>query len=175
MSASFQLSPDDFRLFQRVVGRRFAQEHGRFGLQFVLSVAAWFCVSMALTAFFRIWSQAPDFARPFGLLVGLLFAGFLVAIAMPHLAQRRFLARALSPRGAFLAPQTVHASEESLVFTSDAARSEVPWRSVLARAEDERNHYLFIDAVHAMIIPKSAVATLGPVFDRKLGELASCR
>lgn len=173
MSASFQLSPDDFRLFQRVVGRRFVQEHGRFGLPFLLGVAAWFCVSMALTAYFRIWSQAPDFARPFGVLVGLLVAGFLVAIAMPHLAQRRFLARALSPRGAFLAPQTVHVTEDGLSFASDTSRSELPWRSVLDRAEDDRNHYLFIDAMHAMVIPKSAVAALGPVFDRKLGEVAS--
>lgn len=172
MSASFQLSSDDFRLFQRVVGRRFVQAHGRFGFPFLLNVAAWFCVSMALTAFFRIWSQAPDFARSFGVLVGLLVAGFLVAIAMPHVAQRRFVARALDPRGAFLAPQTVHVTEDALSFTSDAARSEVPWRSVLARAEDASNHYLFVDAFHAMVIPKSAAAALGPVFHRKLGEMA---
>ncbi len=173
MSASFQLSPEDFRLFQRVVGTRFVQEHGRFGLPFLFSVAAWFCVSMALAAFFRIWSQVPDFGHPFGVLVGLLVAGFLLAISIPYLAQRRFLARALSPRGAFLAPQTVQVSEEGLVFTSDASRSEVPWHSVLARAEDERNHYLFVDAMNAMVIPKSAVAALGPLFERKLGEVAN--
>jgi hypothetical protein len=172
MPASFQLSPEDFRLFQRAAGTRFARQHGRFGAPFLLNAFGWFCVAMAATAFFRLWEKTPYAARPFGVLIALMFVGFLAAIAMPHAAERRFMRHALSPRGSFLAPQTVRVSEEGLFFTSGASRSEVPWSTVLGRVEDGSNHYLFLDGMHAIIIPKAAVEALGPVFEQKLREIS---
>lgn len=168
MSATFSLTPEDFRLFQRAAALRFRAVHGRLGMPFFLQVFAWLCVGLSTTAFFRLWQQDPEVARPFGVLGLILLVAFLAAVALPYAAQWSFKRHAVAPRGAFLAQQTVELTAEGLVFTSAVAKSELNWKSVLGRVEDHRNHYLFIDTAHAVVVPKAVAAGLGEAFSEKL-------
>ena len=168
MSATFTLTPEDFRLFQRAAALRYRRVYGRLGIAFLLQVVAWLCVGLATTAFLRLWQQDPTTARPFAILGLLLLVAFLLATVMPYAAQWSFRKHAVVPSGAFLAPQTVEVSQSGLVFTSAVAKSELPWQSVLGRVEDHRNHYLFIDTAHAVVIPKAVAEALGTVFSQKL-------
>jgi hypothetical protein len=126
---------------------------------------------MATMAYLKIWEERPAVAQPLGLLVVLFMAAFLAAVVMPYLAQQRFMRYAVHAKGSFLAPQTVEASEEALLFISGESRSHLPWASVLGRVEDHQNHYLFIDAMYAMIIPKHVGEALGSTFEKKLLEI----
>lgn len=87
---------------------------------------------------------------------------------MPYAAQWSFKKHAVTPGGAFLVQQSVELSANGLVFTSAVARSEVSWQSVLGRMEDHRNHYLFIDTAHAVLVPKAVAAELGAAFAENL-------
>ena len=171
MQTTFTLTREDFRLFQRAVALRYRSLHGRLGIVFLLQVFAWLCVGLAATAYFRLWQQDPETTRPFAVLALVLMAAFLASAVMPYAAQWSFRKHAVTPGGAFLSPQTVEVSESGLVFTSSVARSEVPWQSVLGRVEDLRNHYLFIDTAHAVVVPKAVADALGPAFSSRLSAI----
>jgi hypothetical protein len=168
MTVMFSLTQEDFRLFQRAAALRVRAVHGRLGVPFLLQVFAWACVGLSATAYFRLWQQEPEAARPFGALGLILLVAFLAAVALPYAAQWSFKRHAVVPGGAFLAPQTVELTAGGLVFTSAVARSELNWQSVLGRVEDHRNHYLFIDTVHAVVVPKTVAMELGEAFTAKL-------
>jgi len=165
---SFTLTPEDFGLFQRAAALRFRKMHGRLGIPFALHVFAWLCVGLAVTGYFRLLQHDPKTAQPFAVLGLILLAAFLAATALPHVVQWSFQKHAITPHGAFLSPQTVEVSERGLVFCSAVAKSELPWQSVLGRVEDHRNHYLFIDTAHAIVVPKTVAKALGPAFSNGL-------
>ena len=171
MPASFQLSPSDFLLFQRAAWKRLTWKHGRFSIPFFLSIFAWLCFATATMAYLKIWEQRPATAQPFGFLIALFVMAFLSAVVMPYVAQKRFMRYAVHAKGSFLAPQKVEATEDALLFTFGESHSHVPWSSVLGRVEDSRNHYLFIDAMYALIIPKAVIEAIGPTFATKLKEI----
>ena len=128
-------------------------------------------VTMAVTTFFKLWQQNPVAAMPYAALGCMMILALVAAILSPIIAERSLKRYVLTVGGAFLAPQTLEVNDRGIITSSSVAKSEVPWAAILGRLEDEDNHYLFIDAAQALIIPKYTVTALGSIFTEKLATV----
>ena len=72
------------------------------------------------------------------------------------------------PNGAFLSPQIMRVSENALLIESELGRGEMLWSGFRGVEQDDRNYYLFVDAMQAVIIPKSSVASFRAEFESRL-------
>lgn len=158
MTASFTLTPADFTRLQEVVARRFRRKVGTFSWLFLIQVLAWMCIGIAVATYARVMRDFPEASRQLELVAYLLVAALFVVVAMPYLSQALVRKHMLAPNGAFLSPQTFALSPESISVGSTKGNMVVPWSGVLARDEDETNYYLFIDAMQALVLPRTAIA-----------------
>jgi hypothetical protein len=159
MSATFTLTVSDFARLQKIVASRFRAKAGLFSLQFVLRVIAWLCIGFAGATSARVMREYSEIAQPLGLVAVLLVVALVAIVGMPYAANasmRRFL---LARNGAFLSPQTVFLSATAVHVSSSAGTTEVPWSGILSRDEDDANYYLFIDAMQALVLPRTAMAS----------------
>ena len=158
MSTTFTLTVADFARLQKVAAKRLRCKTGLFSLQSGLRVIVWLCIGLAGASYVRVMREYPEISQPLGAVAVLLVVALLAIAATPYVAQvslRRFM---LAPNGAFLSPQTVSLSATSVHVSSSTGITEVPWSGVLFRAEDEANYYLFIDAMQALVLPRTAIA-----------------
>lgn len=170
MTSSFALQPKDFDRLQKVVGRRLQRKPGLPIVLFTVRVLVWFCIGMTVAAFARVLREYPELD---GLrVVAYLAAGAAVAVvAMPYISRAMMRKHMLAPDGAFLSPQTVQFTEQALVVESQTARTEVPWDRFLGLDEDDANCYLFVDAMQAFVLPRSAIAGFSEQFARHTAHL----
>lgn len=166
MTVTFTLTPADFVQLQKVVARRFRQKVGAFSLQFLLRVVVWFCIGLVGATYARVMREFPEISRPLELLAYLLVVALIVIVAMPYISQASMRKHMLAPNGAFLSPQTVSLSPESISVSSARGITTLPWSGVLARDEDKTNYYLFIDAMQALVLPRTAIAPVAAEFEQ---------
>ena len=170
MSASFTLTAADFVRLQKIVGRRLQREPGLSRVLFFLRVLFCLCFGLALATYVRLLGKYPD-APDLQIVAYLAVSAILVTVAMPHVSHAIMRKHMLAPNSAFLSSQTLRLTDDALTVQSAAVRSEVPWTSVLARDEDDANYYLFIDAMQALVLPRSAVASFANEFERHTAHL----
>ena len=142
-------------------------------MAFFLRVAVWFCIGGSIAILARVVRENPELANPIWLAGGLLFGAVILAVASPHATNNLVRKHLLSPRGAFLSPQTVEVTSAALVVNSATGRTEVPWSGVLAREEDAANIYLFIDELQALVLPRGAIAPLLSELNAKTSHLGN--
>jgi len=95
----------------------------------------------------------------------------MVMLAIPYVSRAIMRKYMLAPDGAFLSRQTVQFTERALVVQSSTARTEMPWEGLLARDEDDANYYLFVDAMQALVLPRSTVASFADQFEQRTAHL----
>jgi hypothetical protein len=173
MTATFTLTPADFVRLQKVVARRFRQKVGAFSWQFLMRVLVWLCIGLAGATYARVMREFPEIARPLELVAYLLAAALVVIVAMPYVSQASMRKHMLAPNGAFLSPQTITLSPESISVGSSRGNTVLPWSGVLACDEDETNYYLFIDAMQALVLPRTAIAPAAAEFEQYTRHLKS--
>lgn len=157
MSATFTLTASDFVRLQKVVAKRFRAKVGLFSLQFCLRVLVWLCIGLAGATYVRVMREYPEISQPLGTVAVLLVVALLAIVAMPYVANASMRNLMLAPSGAFLSPQTVSLSATALRVSSSTGTTEIPWSGMLFREEDDANYYLFIDAMQALVLPRSAM------------------
>jgi hypothetical protein len=59
------------------------------------------------------------------------------------------------------------------VRSATGTTSEIPWSALLAYEEDDTNHYLFLDAMQAIILPRAAVAPFAATLLEQTSHLRS--
>lgn len=171
MSATFTLTAADFVRLQQVIAKRLRAKVGLFSLQFGLRAVVWFCIGTAAATYVRVMREHGEISQPLGAVAVLLAVALLAIVAMPYAAQasrRKFM---LAPNGAFLSPQTVSFSATAVHVRSSTGTTEIPWSGVLSREEDDANHYLFIDAMQALVLPRAAMAPLVAELDQYTAHL----
>jgi hypothetical protein len=173
MTATFTLTSLDFARLQKVVMRRFRKEQGPFSWQFALRVLVWFCIGLAGAAYVRAMRDFPELSSRLELIAVLLALALIAIVAMPYVSQAAMRKHLLAPNGAFLSPQTVSISASFISVGSVRGTTVVPWSGLLARAEDEANVYLFIDATQALVLPRAAIAPFASQFEQYTSHLAS--
>jgi len=166
MTATFTLTHADFARLQKMVARRFPRGVGARFWQLVLRALVWLCIGITGATYARVMKDVPEVHRPLELLAYLLAITLVVIVAMPYASQLLMRKHMLAPNGAFLSPQTVTLSPDSITVKSARAITIVPWSGVLARDQDDTNHYLFIDAMQALVIPRSAMALAATDFEK---------
>lgn len=171
MQITYSLTAEDAARLTRVLGRRFRAQQARFSLPFGLHVLAWMCVGMAGASFVRLAQANADGSRGF-IVVGALLTVALLAIAAQPLAARAAVRKFMvAPGGLFLAPQTVSMSDEFLRVSSSVAVTDFRWSGLLAREDDEHNHYLFVDRAQAIVLPRLAMAPLAQALEQHTAHL----
>ncbi len=133
MPITFSLTADDFTRFQKVVARRFRQKTGLFSLQFLLRVIVWMFIGFAGAGYARLMTANPDIEHELSVIAFFLIGAIIAITAMPHLSQALLRRHLLSPKGAFLSPQTVEFTDSSLVVSSAISRTELPWSALHAK------------------------------------------
>lgn len=173
MSHTFKLTRDDFRAFQKEVGKLLRKRIPR-GWGFALQFVIWLCIGLAASAYVRLYQGALEYRRPLalvGVLVIVAIATFLLARMLAgRLAQRHLLME----NGSLLSPQTIAIDEEGFTLSASGglATSRFVWAAFIGRTEDARNFYLFLDASYALIIPKGVVCEpFEELLRKRIGEL----
>ena len=173
MTATFTLTPADFVRLQKVVARRFRQKLGAFSWQFALRILVWLCIGLAGATYARVMREFPEMSRPLEVVAYFLVLAILIIVAMPYVSQASMRKHMLAPNGAFLSPQTVILSAASISVGSARGNTVVPWSGVLSRDEDDTNYYLFIDAMQALVLPRTAIAAFVSEFEQYTRHLKS--
>ncbi len=153
----FALTRDDFKRFQKLIGQRVDRQMNRhFGLVFA-QAASWFFLVLAFMSFFHLMDRHPQAAWPLRLLV--LFAGLAWTLqwAKPLLRQNVLFKRMPDPGGGFLAEKALHWSDSGLTVENAHGQHRFPWSGFAAVEQDAHNHYLFLDGLQAVIVPKAAL------------------
>jgi len=166
LKATFTLTTADFHGLQKVIGKRVSRQTGWASPLFFLRFFPWFCIGLAGATYVRVVRDNPDIAQPLKFVGFMLLAAILVLVVMPY-AQRMTLRKyMLCPTGTFLSPQAVQFSDHALVIESDLCKSEFTWSRIIAHEEDEKNHYLFVDAMQAIVLPRAAASSFAAEIDR---------
>lgn len=171
MTVSFSLTPHDFALLRKVVARRLQRRQGALSIAFAIRVAAGMCIGCGMALLARAVTAAPFLSALIWLGGGLLVAAVLPAVAAPDVAVWSTRHVLVSPRGAFLSPQTVSLSADGLGVTSAVAQSQVAWSGILSREDDEKNIYLFVDELQALVLPRTVLAGMMVALDERTAHL----
>ncbi|MDP9603963.1 UNVERIFIED_ORG: hypothetical protein J2W38_003759 [Variovorax paradoxus] len=156
-SESFTLTAADYERLQKVVLRRLGRKPGLSAIMFWMRASIWIVVGLTVAAyvhFMRDYSELPHM----WFVTCLVVLVFVLMMVLPGISQAVWRRHLLAPDGAFLAPQTIDVTDSALLIESSTARSELLWGAFLARDEDDVNHYLFLDATHAVVLPRAVVA-----------------
>jgi hypothetical protein len=172
MSSNFSLDAIDYKRLERAVAARFLKVQGRFNVAFLAQVFGWMFVSLAVMTFFKQWERTPDVARTYGVILLFAVLGFLLASIRPWAGQWLYRRYVAASNEAFTANQFVDIQDGSLILNSTAGSSVVPRSAIIDYLEDDRNHYLFVSGVQAIIIPKATATTLGADFRAFLARRA---
>ena len=158
MKSTFTLSRADYSAFQKMAANRLRKRRGLSAKLFLTQTAAWFFVGLAGAAFFQLYQRTPELRFSLGLVAVLLLLGILALVLAPLVANRIVQKHLLLDGGALLSPQVVLVGEEGFTLESSqgGSSSHFKWQTFIGRAEDERNHYLFIEPSYGLIVPKAA-------------------
>ena len=168
MQTNFTLTRDDFARFQKLVTQRFKRKVS--APRSLSLVQATFCllIGVAGAMLFGLIKQNPRLSgslTAIAVLLVLALVTLLVATRMHTALVQRHM---LLPNGAFLSPQTIRISETALFIESDQSRSELPWSSFVGLEQDEKNYYLLVDAMQAVIVPKAAIRLFRTEFESRV-------
>lgn len=173
MAVKFFLAVTDNKLLERALAARFEREHGRFNAAFLVQVFAWMFMTLAVFTFFKQWQRSPDAARGYGVVVLFAVLGFLLSSARGLVGQWLYRRYVSTSNGAFVAEQSVDLQSGSLILNSATGKSVVHREAIIDHSEDQRNHYLFLTGVQAIVIPKTVAAALGTEFSAFLAGAAT--
>jgi YcxB-like protein len=168
METSFTLSREDFSRFQKLLVTRLRRKTATFSSLFIVQVIAWLFVGLAGSSFFRLLEQHPEMAWSLGIFGFFTCLALLTMLALPAVQQRLMCKHMLLANGAFLSPQTIRLSATALTIEAARGKSELLWPSILAVEQDAHNYYLFVDAMQAVILPKSALAPFRAELEARL-------
>ena len=158
MENTFTLSRADYQAFHKVAGSRLRKRRGIGTKLFLTQMAAWFFIGLAGAAVFELYQRTPELRFSLGLVAVLLSLGVLALVLAPFVATRIVQKHLLLDGGTLLSPQAAVVGEEGIALEGSQGGSSLhfKWRTFIGRAEDERNHYLFIEPSYGLIVPKAA-------------------
>ena len=120
---------------------------------------------------FKAANTHPADASAFYVLAALVMLATLLAQMLPHLVAMRLRQGIVVDGGAFLRPHSLQFGKDSLATSWATGRSERQWTDFVGRAEDDVNHYLFVDACDAIIVPRHAVDAFQADFHRHIAPI----
>jgi hypothetical protein len=173
MPATFSLTSADLGRFQKVAARRFKRKVGVLSIQFFLRVFVWGCIGFAAAAYARLMRDFPEATEPMKTVAMSLVVAAAAMLGMPYWSQLALRRHMLDPKGAFLSPQTVELSASGLHINSATGNTTTPWAGFLALDEDDTNYYLFVDAMQAFVLPRTAISDVLADFEQYTKNLRS--
>jgi hypothetical protein len=169
MRATYSLTPEDFKRLDKAITARFQRKHGRFTLPYFAQVFAWMFISLAGFSYYKQWQREPVDAAPYGTLLLFAAVAFCLLSIRPLLIQRLYWKYFLSSVGHFTREQSAEITDNRLWLHSAVSQSSFPRAAIIDHAEDDKNRYLFLTGVQAIIIPKMS----DPAFERDLSSFLS--
>lgn len=154
MRATYSLTPEDFRRLDRAISARFQREHGRLNLPYFAQVFAWMFISLAIFSYYKQWQREPTDAAPYGALLLFAAIAFVLVSVRPLLIQRLYWKYFLGSVGHFTQEQSAEITGDRLLLHSAVSQSSFPRAAIIDHTEDDKNHYLFLTGIQAVIIPK---------------------
>ncbi|MBW8849021.1 MAG: YcxB family protein [Burkholderiales bacterium] len=174
MQTTFALTREDFGLYQQLLTRRLRRKAKAWKLG-VLPFTGFLLLGMAAGGLLPLIARDPDAAGPLQAACALLVLGMLALMAAAPVQKALLRTEMLLPGGAFLSDTTMSVSDNGMVLESNRCRSELAWSSFLEAVQDDRNHYLFVDAMQAVVVPKAAVAAFQPEFEARVSRIGAPR
>ncbi len=157
MQVSYSLSSKDLERMQLIGLRNIRRENGVFYTAFLLRILFCFCIGLALATYFRVLYDGGTFSSASNVVIWILLFGAVAAMFTPYSWRKYLHKHSVSPTGSFLAKQTLRITPEGLAIESRYGQSKMDWNCFMFRARDEMNHYLFVDNLEAVIVPRSAL------------------
>ena len=124
-----------------------------------LNILGWAAIAFGTATLVGMYKKAPDLSSdlnslviPFGLAVVALVASFMY---QQRLQSNAALAEDSWPR----IQQSVSAGSDALEIEAPGVLTRYEWSRFVETMEDTAAIYLFLDAAHAVIVPKAAFAS----------------
>jgi hypothetical protein len=155
MKATFTLEPADFRRLMVLVVQKAQRNAPYRPLWFAGRVLIWLPIGAGVASFVKVYERADEMQQGLFFVASMLAIGLTLAFIYSAAWRRMYIRRAISPNGSFLSTQTVEADSEGLSIENVQGKSFTKWSGFLSIQEDKRNLYLFIDALQAVVLPKS--------------------
>ena len=164
-TAEFALTPQDFTRLQRIAVRRLRRLGGIRGVDIVVKIVLWLLLAGMFFLFFRLHDLHPADSASFDALGGLAALAFLLALFRPYITQALLRRRVIAANGSFLQPHVLQFTDEGVAYRSATNQGQTAWSGFVGSDRDDANHYLFVDACSAFVVPRAAVADFQSAFD----------
>lgn len=159
MKLNYSLSKEQLHAFSKVSCQRLAVSRGARALLMSLNILAWAAIAFGTAALVGIYQEAPRFASELNSLVipwGLAVVALVTSLVYRQRLQfNSVFADDSWPR----VYQSVSAGPGGIEITASGVYTRYEWRRFVEALEDAAAIYLFLDAAHAVIVPKAAFAS----------------
>ena len=169
----FAQTRDDLRRLQAVASRRLATRPAAQPIRRLIKIAAWMVIAATLFLFFRLQDRVPEESATLDAIGLLCPAGCMLAVPGPAFVQNYLRGGIVSDNGAFLRTQSLRFSEDGVVLRWATGSAEMQWATFIGKDADDTNHYLFVDASAAYVVPRRVVAGFEADFDRWFARIGS--
>jgi hypothetical protein len=159
MNLDYSISKEQLRAFSTLACRRLAVRRGARIQLMALNILAWAAIAFGTATLVGLYKQAPGLSSELNL-AAISFVLAAVAIVAGSLYQQRLQANAVFADGSWpRIQQSISAGADYLEITAPGAHTRYEWGRFMEVLEDASAIYLFLDASHAVVVPKSAFAS----------------
>lgn len=159
MKLGYSLSREHLRAFARLSCQRLAAGRGAKALLMSLNTVGWVAIAIGTATLVGMYKRAPGLAAELNLLaISLVLA--VAALITSIVYQQRLQANSVFADDSWpRVQQLVSAGPDGLEITAPGAHTRYEWGRFVEALEDAAAIYLFLDAAHAVIVPKAAFAS----------------
>lgn len=156
MKLDYSLSKEQLRAFSKLSCQRLRSRGGaRWGIT-ALNILAWACIAFATAALVSMYEKAP-YLSPELNSIAIPFVLAATAILAASFYQQRLQSNAVLADDSWpRIQQSVSAEPGGLEITAPGVHSHYDWGRFVEVHEDVAAIYLFLDASHAVVVPKTS-------------------
>jgi hypothetical protein len=159
MNLDFALSKEQLRAFSKLSCQRLASSRGPRALLMSLNIVGWAAIAFGTATLVGMYKKAPDLSSELNsLVIPLVLA--VAALVASFVYQQRLQSNAVFADDSWpRVQQSVSAELDGLEIKASGVQTRYEWNRFVETLEDAAAIYLFLDAAHAVIVPKAAFAS----------------
>jgi hypothetical protein len=158
MKLDYSLSKEQLRAFSKLSCQRLAASRDQRALLMALNIVGWAAIAFGVAALVGMYKAPAVSSELHSFVISLVLAA--VALVGSFVYQQRLQSNAVFAEGSWpRVQQSISAELAGLEIKAPGVHTRYEWSRFVETLEDAAAIYLFLDAAHAVIVPKAAFAT----------------
>ena len=159
MKYKIQYTNDDFYEYQKVVAEKIKSSPRSNFIDLVVNFFLWIFIALLILTVFSMFIDNPHLKGGFAYIGGYIAAILIIIFARASYSRKSANMNLLNPNGIFLIAKDLEIYDDRLVFSSSYGEQSYNYGSINGYIKKERNHYLFVDNIEAIIVPVDLVSS----------------